>query len=140
MVAGEDRPHLLTDRVDPTLDVERQPAACPELDEGAADLARVLGEVIGPVAGRRVAVDEQTGAMLRAGVLESADIADASHVVGAAKLTKTDDELACIAEAQRRNEEAMAAIQDKARVGVTRERGLPARSWRGWSNWGSRPT
>jgi Xaa-Pro dipeptidase len=120
VVAGEDRPHLLADHVDPTLDVERQPAACPELDEGAADLARVLGEVIGPVAGRRVAVDEQTGAMLRAGVLEGADIADASHVVGAAKLTKTDDELACIAEAQRRNEEAMAAIHDTARVGVTR--------------------
>jgi Xaa-Pro dipeptidase len=120
VVAGEDRPHLLTDRVDPTLDVELHPAACPELDEGAADLARVVGEVIGPVAGRRVAVDEQTGAMLRAGVLEAADIADMSQVVGAAKLIKTDDELACIAEAQRRNEDAMAAIQDTARVGVTR--------------------
>jgi Xaa-Pro dipeptidase len=120
VVAGEDRPHLVAADVDPTLDVEHHPAACPELDEGAADLARVVGEVIGPVAGRRLAVDEQTGAMLRAGVLGGADVADASHVVGAAKLIKTDDELACIAEAQRRNEDAMAAVQDTARVGATR--------------------
>jgi Xaa-Pro dipeptidase len=120
VVAGEDRPHLLARRDHQTLDVERHPAAWPELDEVADDLARVVAEVVGPVAGRRVAVDEQTGAMLRAGVLDGADIADASHLVGAAKLTKTDDELACIAEAQRRNEEAMAAIQGTARVGATR--------------------
>jgi Xaa-Pro dipeptidase len=120
VVAGEDRPHLLAHHADQTLDVEHHPAAWPELDEGADDLAHVLGEVVGPVAGRRVAVDEQTGAMLRAGVLDGADIADASHLVGAAKLTKTDDELACIAEAQRRNEEAMDAIQGTARIGATR--------------------
>jgi Xaa-Pro dipeptidase len=120
VVAGEDRPHLLAYRGDPTLDVQRHPAAWPELDEGADDLARVLGEVVGTVAGRRVAVDEQTGAMLRAGVLDGADIADAAHLVGAAKLTKNDDELACIAEAQRRNEDAMAAVQGTARVGATR--------------------
>jgi Xaa-Pro aminopeptidase len=120
VVAGEDRPHLLAHHEDPTLDVERHPAAWPELDEGADDLASVLEEIVGPVAGRRVAVDEQTGAMLRAGVLDGADIADASHLVGAAKLTKTDDELACVAEAQRRNEDAMAAIQDTARIGATR--------------------
>jgi Xaa-Pro dipeptidase len=120
VVAGEDRPHLLADDIGPGLDIERHPVAWPELDEGAADLARVLGEILGSLAGRRVAVDELTGAMLRAGVLDGADVADASHVVGASKLTKTDDELACIAEAQRRNEEAMAAIQDTARTGATR--------------------
>ena len=120
VVAGEDRPHLLAGDIDPALGVEHHAAAWPELDEGAAGLARGLGEIVGPLAGRRVAVDEQTGAMLRAGVLEAADVVDASHVVGAAKLSKTDDELACIAEAQRRNEEAMAAIQDTARTGATR--------------------
>jgi Xaa-Pro dipeptidase len=119
-VAGEDRPHLLAGHREPTLDVERHPAVWPELDEGVADLARVLSEVVGPLTGRRVAVDEQTGAMLRASVLDGADVADASHIVGAAKLAKTDDELACIAEAQRRNEEAMAAIQATARSGATR--------------------
>jgi Xaa-Pro aminopeptidase len=120
VVAGEDRPHLLADEIDPALAVEGHPAAWPELDEGAAGLAGVLGEIVGPLAGRRVAVDEQSGAMLRAGVLAGADVADASHLVGAAKLSKTADELACIAEAQRRNEEAMAAIQDEARPGATR--------------------
>ena len=120
VVAGEDRPHLLADDIDPALAVEGHPAAWPELEEGAAGLAGVLGEIAGPLTGRRVAVDEQSGAMLRAGVLGRADVADASHLVGAAKLSKTDDELACIAEAQRRNEEAMAAIQDEARPGATR--------------------
>ena len=120
VVAGEDRPHLLADDIDPALAVEGHPAAWPELEEGAAGLAGVLGEIAGPLTGRRVAVDEQSGAMLRAGVLGGADVADASHLVGAAKLSKTDDELACIAEAQRRNEEAMAAIQDEARPGATR--------------------
>ena len=120
VVAGEDRPHLLADEIDPALAVEGHPAAWPELDEGAAGLAGVLGEIVGPLAGRRIAVDEQSGAMLRAGVLAGADVADASHLVGGAKLSKTADELACIAEAQRRNEEAMAAIQDQARPGATR--------------------
>jgi Xaa-Pro dipeptidase len=120
VVAGEDRPHLLAGAIDPALDVERHPAVWPELDEGAAGLAGVLGEIVGPLASRRVAVDEQSGAMLRAGVLAGADVADASHLIGAAKLSKTDDELGCIAEAQRRNEEAMAAIQGDARPGATR--------------------
>jgi Xaa-Pro dipeptidase len=120
LVAGEDPPHLLADDIDPALDVEGHPAAWPELDEGAAGLAGALGEIVGPLAGRRVAVDEQSGAMLRTGMLAGADVTDASHLVGAAKLCKTDDELGCIAEAQRRNEEAMAAIQDEARPGATR--------------------
>jgi Xaa-Pro dipeptidase len=120
VVAGEDRPHLLGDDIGPALDVERHAAAWPELDEGAAALARLLAEVAGPLAGRRVAVDEQTGAMLRAGVLDGATVVDASHLLGAARLTKTPDELACIAEAQRRNEQAMLAVQHLARPGATR--------------------
>ncbi|HET6665270.1 MAG TPA: Xaa-Pro peptidase family protein [Acidimicrobiales bacterium] len=122
VVAGEDTPHLLAEDIDPTPDVECHPAVWPELDEGAEGLARVVAEIAGPLGGRRVAVDEQSGAMLRAGVLEGAAISDASHLVGAAKLTKTDDELACIAEAQRRNEEAMAATQETARTGATRSK------------------
>jgi Xaa-Pro aminopeptidase len=123
VVAGEDRAHLLADAVDPGLDVEGHPAVWPELDEGAARLARALADVAGPLAGRRVAVDEQSGAMLRAGVLDGLDgvaVVDAAQLIGAAKLTKTGDELACIAEAQRRNEQAMVAAQDVARPGATR--------------------
>lgn len=120
VVAGEERPHLLADDIDPALDVERHQAAWPELDEGAAGLGKVLADVAGPLGGRRLAVDEQSGAMLRAGALDGAAVVDASPLVGAAKLAKTADELACIAEAQRRNEEAMVAAQAVARPGATR--------------------
>jgi Xaa-Pro dipeptidase len=88
----------------------------PELDEGVSALA----DLVGPLAGKRVAVDEMTGAMLRAGVLDGATVVEASQVTGPAKLTKTADELACIAEAQRRNEAAMVGTQAVVRPGVRR--------------------
>lgn len=120
VVAGEDRAHLLADDAPADLEAVGHPAVWPELDEGAARLGDVLREVAGPLDGRRVAVDEQTGAMLRAGVLKDAAVADAAHVVGAAKLSKTADELACIAEAQRRNEAAMVGTQRALVPGATR--------------------
>jgi Xaa-Pro aminopeptidase len=133
VVAGEDRPHLLWDGggavVGPGGDggggldglaVERHPAVWPELDEGAERLRAVLADLVGDLAGRRIAVDVQTGAMLRAGVLDGADLVDAAPPMGAAKLTKTADELACIAEAQRRNEVAMVPAQRALRPGATR--------------------
>jgi Xaa-Pro aminopeptidase len=119
VVAGAARPHLLGGATAGP-DVEAHPAVWPETDEGAADLGRALAAIAGPLAGRRVAVDEQTGAMLRAGVLAGAEVVDAAHLVGAAKLTKTPDELGCIAEAQRRNEAAMVAVEAAVRPGVTR--------------------
>jgi len=88
----------------------------PELDEGVAALA----DAVGPLAGRRVAVDELTGAMVRAGMLDGATVVEASQVIAPAKLTKTADELACIAEAQRRNEAAMVGTQAMVRPGVRR--------------------
>jgi Xaa-Pro aminopeptidase len=134
VVAGEERPHLLAD-LDATapggasgqgLPAEVHAAVWPELDEGAELLSRALADLTGAaglaggLAGRRVAVDVQTGAMLRAGVLAGAELSDAAPLVGAAKLTKTGDELACIAEAQRRNEAAMVGAQRAARPGATR--------------------
>lgn len=107
VVAGDEQPHLLEE-------------VWPELDEGAASLARRLDEFAGPLAGRRIAVDEQTGAMLRAGVLKDVDVADATHLVAAAKIVKTPDELACISEAQRRNEAAMLEAQAALVPGATR--------------------
>jgi Xaa-Pro dipeptidase len=117
VAAGAERPLLLGHGPD-DLDVERRPAVCPELDDGAVDLAALVAEVAG--AGGSVAVDEITGAMLRTGWTDRATVVDASQVVGAAKLTKTADERACIAEAQRRNEIAMVATQDVVRPGVRR--------------------
>jgi Xaa-Pro aminopeptidase len=68
----------------------------------------------------RIAVDEITGAMQRAGVLSDASMLEATQVIGPAKLAKTADELGCIAEAQRRNEAAMVATQAMVRPGVRR--------------------
>ena len=120
VVAGEPRPHLLGGAPD-GLDVEAHPAVWPELDEGAERLAGALAEIVGPLVGHRLVVDEQTGAMLRSGLVAGADLVDAAQVVGSAKRTKTADELACIAEAQRRNEEAMVAVQAAVRPGATRD-------------------
>ena len=121
VVAGEERPHLLWDDIDPSLYVEPHPAVWPELDEGAESLAGVLaGLGVGGDDGRRVAVDEQSGAMLRRGVFGAEALLDAAELVGAAKLVKTADELACIGEAQRRNEAAMPAAQEALRPGATR--------------------
>lgn len=90
-------------------ELEVLPALWPELDDGSPDVAAAVAAAIGPVAGRRVATDEVTGAMRRAGVLDGAQLIDAGRVIGPAKLVKTADELACITIAQRRNEEAMDA-------------------------------
>jgi Xaa-Pro dipeptidase len=86
----------------------------PDLDEGAAVLARALADV---VAGRpRVAVDELTHPMDRA--LAGVDLVAATPVLAAAKLHKTADELACIRTAQHINELAMAHVQPALRPGV----------------------
>ena len=79
----------------------------PELDDGAAAVGAAIAEVLGDVTGLRVAVDAVTGAMARAGVLDGAELVDASRVLGPARVIKTDDELACIDQSQRHTERAM---------------------------------
>ena len=92
----------------------------PELDDGAAAVGAAIAEVLGDVTGRRVAVDAVTGAMARAGVLDGAELVDASRVLGPARVVKTADELACIDRAQRHTERAMGAAQAACLPGVTR--------------------
>ena len=92
----------------------------PELDDAAAAVGAAIAEVLGDVTGRRVAVDAVTGAMARAGVLDGAELVDASRVLGPARMLKTDDELACIDEAQRQTERAMGAAQAACVPGATR--------------------
>ena len=92
----------------------------PELDDAAAAVGAAIAEVLGDVTGRRVAVDAVTGAMARAGVLDGAELVDASRVLGPARMVKTDDELACIDEAQRQTERAMGAAQAACVPGATR--------------------
>ena len=92
----------------------------PELDDAAAAVGAAIAEVLGDVTGRRVAVDAVTGSMARAGVLDGAELVDASRVLGPARMVKTVDELACIDEAQRQTERAMGAAQAACVPGAAR--------------------
>ena len=87
---------------------------------GAGGVAAAVAEVLGSVAGRRIAVDGMTGAMVRAGALDGAELVDAGRVLGPARVVKTVDELACIDRSQRRTEQAMAAAQEACVPGVSR--------------------
>ena len=118
VVNGEYAPHLYT------LYVDGAPSDLPEdhlhgplfpdLDDGIETFAKALADHF--PSGARVGVDDQTHPMLRG--LPSFDWVDASDVVGAAKLTKTPDEIACIRNAQRLNELAMTDALAILRPGV----------------------
>jgi Xaa-Pro dipeptidase len=89
-----------------------------EFDEGVEHFARVVAELI--PAGATVAVDELTGAMRRAGdrLFPSGPPSDAAPVVGAAKLVKTVDQIACIRKACRITEEAAVGVQKELAPGI----------------------
>ena len=89
-----------------------------EFDEGVANFARVLSDLIGPRA--VVAVDECTGAMSRAAKLlfPNGAPADAGAIVSAAKAIKTPDELACMRTAIRITDEAMVEVQKRLAPGI----------------------
>jgi Xaa-Pro dipeptidase len=118
VVKGDSAPHLytpFTDGAPPELaDDHLHGPLFPDLDDGIEEFAKVLADHF--PAGARVGVDDQTHAMLRG--LPPFQWADASDVVGAAKLTKTPDEIACIRNAQRLNELAMVDALAALRPGV----------------------
>ncbi|MEZ0366663.1 M24 family metallopeptidase [Mycobacterium sp. pUA109] len=89
-----------------------------EFDEGVENFAATLAELIG--AGKAVAVDEFTGAMRRAQqrLFPGGRPADAAQVIGAAKLVKTVDELACIRTACRITDAAMVDVQAALAPGI----------------------
>ena len=89
-----------------------------EFDEGVEHFARVVAELT--PAGATVAVDELTGAMRRAAdrLFGDATPVDAAVVVGAAKLVKTPDQIACIRKACRITEEAAVDVQKALAPGV----------------------
>ncbi|WP_299560011.1 Xaa-Pro peptidase family protein [uncultured Mycolicibacterium sp.] len=89
-----------------------------EFDEGVEHFARVLAGLVKP--GAVVAVDELTGAMRRAAhrVFPGGPPQDAGPVVGAAKLAKTPDQIACIRRACRITEQAMVDVQARLAPGV----------------------
>lgn len=118
VVKGDSAPHLYTLYADgaPT-DLPAHHLhgpLLPDLDDGIEMFAKTLADHFRP--GARVGVDDQTHAMLRG--LPRFEWVDASNVVGAAKITKTPDEIACIRNAQRLNELAMTDALAALRPGV----------------------
>jgi Xaa-Pro dipeptidase len=118
VVKGEEAPHLYTLYVDGVPsdlpDDHLHEPLFPDLDDGIELFAKALAGHF--PSGARVGVDDQTHPMLRG--LPSFDWVEASDVVGAAKLTKTPDEIACIRNAQRLNELAMTDALAILRPGV----------------------
>jgi Xaa-Pro dipeptidase len=94
-------PELPDDHIHPAVEVE------------ATDGAR---EVVSMLPGGRLALDEAPFPLWQA--LGERDVLDAAVVLGAAKLTKTLDELECIRQAQAINERAMRTARAAARPGA----------------------
>ncbi|OMC44291.1 peptidase [Mycolicibacterium fortuitum] len=88
-----------------------------EFDEGVVEFAKVLASLV--PAGATIATDELTEAMRRAGssLFPSAPV-DAAPVIGAAKLVKTIDQIACIRRACQITEQAVADIHKSVVPGV----------------------
>lgn len=88
-----------------------------EFDEGVAEFAKILTALV--PAGATIATDELTGAMRRAGTaLFPGAPVDAAPVVGAAKLVKTIDQIACLQRACQITEQAVSEIQKSLEPGV----------------------
>lgn len=118
VVAGDAQPHLFTPYPEGApvelADDHRHGGLFPELEEGAAQAAQALSALM--PSGARVAIDEASHPL--AAALSGVELVSASAVLGAARLVKTPDELACIRAAQRLNEEAMTRVQPRVRPGV----------------------
>jgi Xaa-Pro dipeptidase len=89
-----------------------------EFDEGVEQFAQMIADLI--PSGATVAVDELTGAMGRASdrLFPAGPPSDAAPVIGAAKLVKTPDQIACIRRACRITEQAMVGVQKALAPGV----------------------
>nr|WP_082983185.1 Xaa-Pro peptidase family protein [Mycobacterium sp. 1423905.2] len=124
VLADDDWPHLFLPFREGAADEGELPAdhlhgpVYLEFDEGVAQFARLLSDLI--PAGATIAVDEYTGAMTRAAKLlfPSGAPADAAAIVSAAKVVKTQDELACMRTAIRITDEAMVEVQRALAPGI----------------------
>jgi Xaa-Pro aminopeptidase len=118
VVKGDSSPHLYTgygDGVPADLPEDHLHGPLfPDLDDGMEHFATALAQHFR--GGAVVGVDDQTHAMLR-GLPEFAWV-DAAAVMGAAKIIKTPDEVACIRQAQRLNELAMIDALQRLRPGI----------------------
>ncbi len=88
-----------------------------EFDEGVDQFAGILAGLV--PAGATIGVDELTGSMRRAGTrLFPKPPVDAAPVVGAAKLVKTIDQIACLRRATQITEQAVSEVQKSLAPGV----------------------
>lgn len=123
LVVRDDRgPYLRTpypEGAPPELSTDERlgPAAYPDLDDGALDLAAWVAERVPTQA--RIGIDEIPHALRRAFASTALTLVSAQPVIGAARLAKTADEVACIRTAQRLTEAAMAEVLPLLRPGVT---------------------
>ncbi|MDH3706068.1 MAG: M24 family metallopeptidase [Acidimicrobiia bacterium] len=124
VLADDPHPHLFTpirgdDQLDADLPADHHHGpAYVDFDEGVQRFAAQLADLI-PV-GATIAIDEWTHALHREHtVFFSPDVpADAGRVISQAKLIKSSDELACLREALRITEEAIADVQAVLAPGV----------------------
>jgi len=125
VVGGDPRPHVFTAYDDDAFDGldlpddHRHGPVYLDFDEGAETFAAALADLIGADA-ERVAVDELSGPMLRshARLFPRGEPTSADEVIGAAKATKTPDELGFLRIALRITEDAIAAVQAAVAPGV----------------------
>jgi Xaa-Pro aminopeptidase len=123
VLAGDEHPHLFLPFREGAAMESELPAdhlhgpVYLEFDEGVAEFAKVLTALV--PAGATIATDELTGAMRRAGTaLFPGAPVDAAPVVGAAKLVKTIDQIACLQRACQITEQAVSEIQKSLVPGV----------------------
>ena len=92
----------------------------PECAGGVRTLAQAVQAQFGGRAAGRIGIDEATVAMhlQLARELPEATLVDAQPVLGAARLVKTADEIACIRHAQSINDRAMVDVQAALRPGI----------------------
>ncbi len=122
VVKGESMPHLYTAFADGVpMGVHLHPPLFPDLDDGIEEFRAALASHF--PAGAQVGIDHFSHAMMRG--LHGVSWVDASGVLGAVKLVKTVDEIACIRQAQLLNELAMEDALRALRPG-TRQTDLSA--------------
>ena len=116
VVRGSDEPHLFTMYPEGAALAgdHLHPPIFPDLDAGVPGMAAALDALFSRDA--RLGVDELTHPM-RQGLADRRFVS-AAAVLGAAKLCKTPDELACVRAAQRINEAAMTDVETRVVPGV----------------------
>ena len=117
VLANDPEPHLFTpyrEAADERIAADHiHPPLWVELDGQVADIAARLGRLVPDDA--TLAADEMPYPLRRA--LGDRVVAEGAPVLGAARLIKTPDELACLRAAQSMNEAAMRTVQDALHPG-----------------------